>query len=54
MKANELASMNTLTRSSMIPTLQMWQTKVSRSPLSRFVVSSTEGNYLPFAWTKGM
>jgi len=50
-KANE-ASMTTLKGSATILTLKAWQTKVSRPPLSRFFVSSTEGNNLSNAQTE--
>jgi len=35
-----------------VPTLKMWQAKVSRAPFLGFVVSSKEGDDLPSARTK--
>jgi len=44
--------MTPLKVSAMVLTLQACQTKVSKRPLSGFVVSSLEGDNLPNAWIK--
>jgi len=35
-----------------VPTLKMWQAKLSQLPISGFVISSKEGDDLPSVWTK--
>jgi len=51
-KKDDGTSITTIKVSITIPTLKMWQAKVSRPPLSWFVVSSKEGNDLLSAQTK--
>jgi len=51
-KKDDGASIITLKGSATVPTLKMWQAKVSSPPLSGFFVSSKEGDDLPSARTR--
>ena len=51
-KKDDGATVVTLKESALVLTLKMWQAKVSRPPLSGFVVSSEEGDDLPSARTR--
>ena len=51
-KKNDRANITTLKGSVTVPSLKMWQAKLSRPPLSGFAISSTKGDDLLSAQTK--